>query len=255
MSEISFMYLIKLAWRRIWALILLAVIFAVAAYSYCEFLATPKYEAKAAVLVTNGTIISNALQNSGNPSNSYSVSGSDIGASLNLADTITDILSTSDIFKLLSDEIDNKYDYKQLRSMAKVTRSSDDSLFVNVTFTASTDKEAIKLVNSFIALAPDYITKYIPYSNAMVASTADTASVVFPKTMVTVMMAGIAGALIAFGIVFLIDSMDHAINGEEDFVSKYDIPLLGSIPDFENTLSVSNSNYYKKGGYSNAAKG
>lgn len=252
MNEITIMYLLRLAWRRIWALILAMVVFAAAAFAYCEFLATPKYNAVAKVIVTNGSIITNAIQSDGTIKGSASVSSTDITASLNLANTVKDILTTSDIFKQLSDSIGNTYTYKELRDKASVYRGGDDTLIVNVAFTASTEKEAIKLVNSFVALAPDYITKYIPNSVAMVADTADTASEVYPRTLITTAVSGILGAILAFVAAFIIDSMDHAINGEEDFSNRYDIPLLGSIPDFENTVVIS-TNYHKKGGYSSGS--
>lgn len=250
MNEITIMYLLKLAWRRIWALILAMVIFAGAAFAYCELLATPKYTATASVLVTNGSITTtNSIQN-GVEAESNSVKTTDISASLYLADTIIDILTTSDIFKQLSTSMGDKYTYDQLRSMATVSRKGDDTLFVNVSFSASTADEAIMLANAFVKLAPDYITKYIPYSNAMVAATADSAAEVYPRTLITTAVAGMLGAVLAFAGVFIIDSMDHALNGEEDFVSRYDIPLLGSVPDFENTVMNSSGNYnYKKGGY------
>lgn len=248
MNDITITYLLKLAWHRIWALILALVVFAAAAFAYCEFLATPRYNATAKVIVTNGSIITSAIQSDGTIKGSSSVSGTDISASLNLANTVKDILTTSDIFKQLSDSIDNKYTYKELRHMATVARGGDDTLIVNVSFTASNDKEAIKLVNAFVALAPDYITKFIPNSVAMVADTADTATETFPRTMITTAVVGVVGAVLAFAAVFVIDSMDHAIDGEEDFANRYDVPLLGSVPDFGNTVVISN-NYYKKGGY------
>jgi capsular polysaccharide biosynthesis protein len=202
--------------------------------------------ATASVLVTNGTIMVESIPEE---YDSDRVSGTDISASLSLANTIVDILTTSDIFKDLSDEIDNKYSYKELRNMATVNRKSDHTLFVNVSFTASSSSEAIMLVNKFVSLAPDYIVEYIPLSKAMVAATADSTTVVFPKTPITTLVAAMVGALVAFGIAFMVESMDHAINGEEDFVSKYEIPLLGSVPDFETTMLTGSSSYYKKGGY------
>lgn len=252
MNEITIMYLLKLAWQRLWALIIAAAVFAGAAFSYCEFLATPQYMATASVIVTNGTITSNTFQDENTThSGSNSVSGTDISASLNLANTITDILTTSDIFKQLSEEISDvyNYDYRRLRSMASVKRKNSDTLIVNVSFTASNSKEAMYLVNEFIKLAPDYITEFIPLSKAMIADTADSANMVFPKTLVTSAAVGLIGAILAFGVAIIIDTMDHAINGEEDFTSRYDIPLLGTVPDFETTTTVSTSNYYRKGGY------
>lgn len=248
MNEITIMYLLRLAWRRIWALILAMVVFAGAAFAYCEFLATPKYTAVAKVIVTNGSIITSAINNDGTISDSR-VNSTDITASLNLANTVKDILTTSDIFKKLSDSIGNTYTYKELRSKATLSRASDETLIVNVSFSASSGEEAIKLVNAFVSLAPDYITKYIPNSVAMVADTADSATEVYPRTLITTAVAGVLGAVLAFAAAFIIDSMDHALNGEEDFVNRYDIPLLGSVPDFENTVIGSTNYYNKKGGY------
>ena len=251
MNDISVAYLLKLAWHRLWALALALVVFAGSAFAYCEFLATPRYTATAKVIVTNGSIITNAIQSDGTIKGSSSVSGTDISASLNLANTVKDILLTSDIFKQLSESIDNKYSYRELRNMATVSRAGNDTLIVNVSFSASNDKEAISLVNTFVNLAPDYITNYIPNSVAMVADIADSASEVFPRTAITTSVVGLIGVILAFAVVFIIDSMDHAIDGEEDFTNRYDVPLLGAVPDFENTVIGSNNyyNYGRKGGY------
>ncbi len=209
---------------------------------FCKFLATPAYTATASVLVTNGGII---VQESYN--GSESVNTTDITASINLVDTITDILETSDIFKQLSNEADVDYTYSDLKNMATVSGRTDNSMFVDVKFKASSEKEATELVNKFVSLAPEYITKFVPYSNVAVASTADKATMVYPKTMSTVMIVALVGAVLAFAIVLLIDSFDQAILGEEDFTSHYSIPLIGSVPDFE-SIGIIGSNNYQKGG-------
>ena len=79
-------------------------------------------------------------------------------------------------------------------------------------------------------------------------STADAASLVFPRTKTTTLTAALVGFVFAFGLVFLIDSFDQAILGEKDFTSHFDVPLIGVIPDFESTGVVAPSNYYQKGG-------
>lgn len=243
MNDISLMYLLQLAWRRIWALVIALVFFATCAFCFCKFLATPSYMATASVLVTNGGTITNEIATA-----SESVNGTDITASLSLANTIVDILKTSDIYKQLAGKINVDYTYQELINKVSVTRRNENTLFVDIKFKASTENEAILLANTFASLAPEYITKYIPYSNAMTASTADKADKVYPRTAVTTAVAGLVGAALAFVVVLIIDSFDQAIKGEEDFTSNYDIPLLGSVPDFENTAVMG---YSTKGGYHN----
>lgn len=245
MKDISLMYLLNLALRRIWILILAAVVFASAAFCYCKFLATPEYTATASVLVTNGGIM---VQNK--EEEREAISTTDISASINLVDTVTDILETSDIYKQLSKEIGNKYSYSQLKGKTTISAKTDHSMFVDVTFKASDPVEATEIVNTFVELTPEYIVKFVPYSNVAVAATADSAVLAFPRTTTISLIAAMLGVVVAFVIVLIVDSFDQAILGEKDFTSHYDIPLIGSVPDFE-TMNVVPSNYYQKGAGTN----
>jgi hypothetical protein len=62
-------------------------------------------------------------------------------------------------------------------------------------------------------------------------------------------IAGLIGALFAFGILILIYSTNTIIRGEEDFLERFNVPVIGTIPDFANAHS---EKYYKSsyyGGY------
>lgn len=246
MKEISLIYLFDLAIRRLWALVLAAVIFAAGAFCYCKFLAVPQYTATASVLVTNGGIMTQKIEG-----DDETISTTDISASLSIVDTVIDILNISDIYKALAEELDGQYTYNQLKSRVSISSKTNKSMFVSVSFRSANPKEAVKIVNKFVELSPEYIVKFVPYSHVAVASTADSASLVFPKTTTTTATAGIVGIVFAYALVFLIDSFDQAISGEKDFMSHFDIPLIGTIPDFESTGVIVPSNYYQKGGKSN----
>ena len=228
MNDISIFYLLNLALRRLWALFLAGIIFTSGAYAYCKFLATPSYSAKASVLVTNGSIISEA----DSPDNSVTVT--DISASLSLANTIADVLQASGIFKTIAEDIDNQYSYRQLMGMSTIQRRNNMTMVVDVTFSTSDPNESIRLANIFVKTAPEYIMEVIPYSNAIVLSEADVASKTYPRTLTTSLFVGLVGAVLAFAVVFIIDFFDQAIKGEEDFKVKFDIPIIGIVPDFEN---------------------
>jgi len=242
MKDISLMYLFDLALRRIWALILAAVVFGAAAFCYCKFLATPQYTATASVLVTNGGIMTKA-DTDGNET----ISTTDISASINLVDTVMDILETSEIYKKLSESIDGEYSYKRLKAGTTISSKADHSMFVDVSFRASSPQEATEIVNAFVQLTPEYIVEFVPYSNVAVAATADSAALVFPRTTTSIFISSIVGVVVAFAVALLIDSLDQAVLGEADFTMHYDIPLVGNIPDFESMGIVSSSNYYQKG--------
>ena len=92
MNNISLISLLKLALKHIYALILSGVVFAAVAFSYCKFVAVPKYSATGSILVTNGSIINDTQSSATSSTSSRNVSYTDINASLQLADTINDIL-------------------------------------------------------------------------------------------------------------------------------------------------------------------
>lgn len=247
MNDISLSYLVKLALKKLWFLLIAAVIFGGCTFCYCNFLTKPIYKASGSLLVTNGALISNST-NASYQSSSSKIAGTDIVASLNLADTIKDILNTPDIFKELSEATGGKYSYRTLMSSSTVARRSDTTLFIDISFSTGSRKDSVELVNKFLELAPTYISKSLPDSNSSITTTADNAVKTYPRTAFSTLTAALIGAVVAFVIVFIIDSTDHALKGDKDFTENFSIPLLGTVPDFAETQM------YSKGGYGNGSK-
>lgn len=242
-KTINIMDLVMLAWRRIWIIILAAVFCAVGAFSYCKFFLTPSYSATASILVTNGAVTTSYDENSDK------VSGSDISASLYLSYTVVDILNTPDIYKKVADSLGKGYEYQNLMARSRVARRSEETLFVDVTFSSTDPKEAMRVANKYVEVACGYIPEFIPSSRAMVASTAIKAVMTYPRTMSTTAVAGLVGAVAAYIILFIIESLNRSIKGEEDFTANFDVPLLGAVPDFENAESVGYRKSKGRGGY------
>ncbi len=253
MDKLSIIYLLQLALKRIWALILACVIFAGSAFAYCKFVAVPVYSASASILVTNGALISTYDPSLVNQKTS--VNGTDIAASKALADTVVDILKTSNIYIDLAKETGNRYSYGSLKGMASVSKRNDETLFIDITFNSTDQNDAKELVNKFARISCDYIVDFIPYAKANVAEEADGAGKVSPRTTFITGLAGLAGIVVAYLLVLLIDLLNQSIRGEEEFVARYDIPLIGSVPDFEAAGATYGSTYlYSKGGYPSGKK-
>lgn len=248
-NNISLIGLLKLALRYIYILIAVALVAAIVAFSYCNFIAVPRYSSTGSIVVTNGAIINN----SSSQSTSNKVSTSDIAASLQISNTIIDILNTNDIYKELASDLGNKYTYTDLMGRATVKRRSEDTLFIDATFTADTPEEARALVNGFLKLVPDYILKFIPNSTAAVTTTADKAVKIYPRTSKTVFVSALAGVLLSYAVIYLISIFNTTIKNEDDVKSNYDLTVLGNIPDFSSAAFNKRNKYYaySKGGNAN----
>ena len=248
-NNISLIGLLKLALRYIYILIAVALVAAIVAFSYCNFIAVPRYSSTGSIVVTNGAIINN----SSSQSTSNKVSTSDIAASLQISNTIIDILNTNDIYKELASDLGNKYTYTDLMGRATVKRRSEDTLFIDASFTADTPEESQQLVNSFLKLVPDYILKFIPNSTAAVTTTADKAVKIYPRTSKTVFVSALAGVLLSYAVIYLISIFNTTIKNEDDVKSNYDLTVLGNIPDFSSAAFNKRNKYYaySKGGNAN----
>ncbi|MBO4693003.1 MAG: hypothetical protein J5659_01225 [Clostridia bacterium] len=242
MQEISIFVLFKIALRRAWALILAFVIAAAAAFCYCEFVATPVYGANASIIVTNGAVVNSEETSSAN----NKVLGSDIQASLMLVDSVVDMLKTPDIYKYLARKLGSEYDYKALKACTTIARRGEDTLFIDISYKDNDPQRAIKVTNVFASAACDYVAEFINRTDPKIVSSADRANLVAPRTIKSTLLYGFGAAFILYLIFVFFELFNNKIKGEEDFTSRYNIPLLGSIPDFDEARKAS---AYKKGGY------
>ncbi len=228
MENLNLVFLFRIFYRRLLVIVLCFAVAAGAAFAYCEFIATPKYRATASVMVTNGAIISDDES-----SVKKSVTSTDIQASLNLVDTVADILATPGVYRETAKALGDKYTYNQLMGMASIKRRSETTLFVDVSFQNSDPKEAINIANAFVNTACNYIAGVIPNSNATVAAPAVGAKLTYPRTFATTALVGLAAAAAVYIVFIFAETTNRVIRSEEDFVSQYDVPVLGSIPDFD----------------------
>lgn len=245
MNENSISKLVNLALQNIIIIIATMLVFAVSAYAYCIYFITPRYSATGSVIVTNGSI-----SIFGDSSNTDPVTRSDIADSITLSTTIVDILNTNDIYKDLSDKLEKEYGisytYGSLKSSTKIARRSEETLFIDVTVTHYSQQDVITILNNYLELAPDYISKFIPHSTATVTTKADSAQKTFPNELSATIIAATAGAIISYGIIYLIYYFKNTVETEDDLLNNFEnITVLGSIPDFDNARSTKDSKYYR----------
>lgn len=249
MNNISIMYLLQLAWKRIWLLLIAMVVFAVATFGYCKFFATKRYSAKASIIVTNGNVVNNSEDD-------YAefIATSDLSASNNLSNTVTELLKTTKVYDAFVEEYGKKYDIDRggvVKGMTSVAKRENNNPFIDLTVTSTDAQLAQDMANDLANFACSYVTEdYFKRAEIVVADEATRASCIYPRSMFATGVAAIVGLVVMFAIVFIFDTLNQSIRGEEEFNMRFDIPIIGSVPDFGDTEII--DSYYKKGGYGSA---
>lgn len=235
--------MLKIAAKRWWALILAALVAGGMTFGYFTFFTVPKYSATGSIIVTNGTIIVDSTYTS----EDSKVEGGDISTSMNFAETVTDILKTSEIYKKLAAKTGDKYDFAQLQGMTSVRRRSTGTLFIDVTITTTNKEESINLVNTYLGLTPEYINSIVRNTSVFI-NEAENAKVVNVNVITMTVLAAILAAVVVYLIIFLIYYSDAIIRDDDAFKDRFDIPIIGVIPDFSKAR-VKENRYYKRSNY------
>lgn len=230
MKELSLSNIVSIILHRIWLVILVAIICATAAYGYYNYVATPVYSARASVLINNGGLFSDSYDGYNSPINT-----NDLSASIYLVDTCVDILKSQGIYQELSDALNKEYSFQQLKGAFSVKKRADENLFIDISFRSTDPAEAVAIVNAFRDITPSYMKSKLPAVRIEPMDMAVGAGIIYPSTMTSSFLFGFLGAAITSIILVLFATLDQTIKSEEDFVETFDIPVLGAVPDFDNS--------------------
>ena len=254
MNNITIEYLFQLLLRRIWIVIVSGILCGIITFTYCSLFATELYSASAKVIIGNGAFsfgeedeenvdLSSNLSSIA-PVTSHKISGSDIQSSMYLANACKELLQAQPIYEQLAEAMGEKKDtYNSFRRSIVVELASEDSIFITITASSTKPEKAVEMANTFAALTPKYLNKYMPLADVGVTDTARSAGKTAPRTVFFTCLLTLAGAVVSYLIALIFDMNDKTIKGETDFTQTYTIPILGTVPDFDNPTAMSTGGY------------
>ncbi len=229
MGEFSITSLIGLA-RKNWGYLLAAIaVCAVIAYCLCAFVLTPTYQTKVSFVATNGGVGA-TIQTSDK------IISTDVAASLAMVDTYVDLLKTTNLYKELSKQVNDKYTFAELKDMISVNKRNADSLFIDVFVTSVDPADSVLIANKFLEIGEQYVSNSMNEPDKVLiikVEQSSAASQNYPNTPLMIFMASLLGFAVVFAIIVIVFVMDKTIKGEQDFTENYDIPVLGNVPNFK----------------------
>ena len=234
--ELTLSDFINVAIKRIWILIIAAVIGGLVAMYYSNFLVVPKYRSSSKFYVdTQGTstIDATVLDQQRNTAYARMIVGSYL-----------DIFQTYNFSKYLADNIDStelskEYDYIQLYKAISYDYTEDTESFT-VTVVADTPEDAYVIAQSIQDEAESYLVTMKPAAKGTI-KVIDNARLekrpINLRTSLNVLLGAFLCAVIAFIIVFIIEINDVRIKSEKEVSEIFGLPILGSIPEYMSTGS------------------
>ncbi len=223
MNTISPKAIFRALLSRAWLIAAVAVICSLVTCLTSLTLVTPVYRATASIVVNNGGINSNAAMSQG-----------DYNASVQMLATCVDILETRNSYELLSGRLNYaEWKEKDYSDSVSVSVRSSNSLFIDISAAHTDPKKAVEIANTFASLAPQSIESVFTTAKVTVAQNAVEASKISPRVALLTVSAFLIGALAVVGVIVVIAITDQSVKGEDDLIDRYNVPILGNVPDFD----------------------
>lgn len=222
MSDISVVDIINMMLTFWWFIVVLAVLVGGATYTYFKISAVPEYKSTAKIYINT----------EGQQSSTDVNAGALINAG-NLLPTYIDVLKSSNFLQIVSDDLDNRYSEKEIKSMTTMEAVVDTNI-ISLKVVNADAHAAYLIASSIVNNAPNEIARVFGGGSTKLTEYPKEASEAeATHTTRNAIIGDIIGAVIAMLIIFLVNLFDTRVKNKDELVEKYGLPILGEMPSLE----------------------
>ena len=220
--EIDVFAMLKTLWKRKFSIVLVALVFAIAAFGYSAFLAKKEYQSTSRIYVVS-------RQNQDN----NALTNSDLQAGSYLVKDYREIILSQNVLSQAIEEL--KLDLTPAELSKKISVSvPTDTRILSITAKDGDPKEAARIANGLRNVAA---AKIISVTKVSDVTTLDEAEVPqspsSPNIKRNVLLGFIAGAGLMVVLMVVVEVLDDRVKRPEDVEELMGLTLLGVVPDIK----------------------
>ena len=220
--EIDVFAMLKTLWKRKFSIVLVALVFAIAAFGYSAFLAKKEYQSTSRIYVVS-------RQNQDN----NALTNSDLQAGSYLVKDYREIILSQNVLSQAIEEL--KLDLTPAELSKKISVSvPTDTRILSITAKDGDPKEAARIANGLRNVAA---AKIISVTKVSDVTTLDEAEVPqspsSPNIRRNVLLGFIAGAGLMVLLLVVVEVLDDRVKRPEDIEELMGLTLLGVVPDIK----------------------
>ncbi|MEZ7645372.1 Wzz/FepE/Etk N-terminal domain-containing protein [Streptococcus parasanguinis] len=220
--EIDVFAMLKTLWKRKFSIILVALVFAIAAFGYSAFLAKKEYQSTSRIYVVS-------RQNQDN----NALTNSDLQAGAYLVKDYREIILSQNVLSQAIEEL--KLDMTPAELSKKINVSvPTDTRILSITAKDGDPKEAARIANGLRNVAAEKIISVTKVSDVTTLDEAEVPqSPSSPNIRRNVLLGFIAGAGLMVVLLVVVEVLDDRVKKPEDVEELMGLPLLGVVPDIK----------------------
>ena len=220
--EIDIFATLKVLWKRKFSIILVALVFAIAAFGYSAFLAKKEYQSTSRIYVVS-------RQNQDN----NALTNSDLQAGSYLVKDYREIILSQNVLSQAIEEL--KLDMTPAELSKKISVSvPTDTRILSITAKDGDPKEAARIANGLRNVAAEKIISVTKVSDVTTLDEAEVPqSPSSPNIRRNVLLGFVAGAGLMLVLLVVVEVLDDRVKRPEDVEELMGLPLLGVVPDIK----------------------
>lgn len=220
--EIDVFAMLKTLWKRKFSIVLVALVFAIAAFGYSAFLAKKEYQSTSRIYVVS-------RQNQDN----NALTNSDLQAGSYLVKDYREIILSQNVLTQAIEEL--KLDLTPAELSKKISVSvPTDTRILSITAKDGNPKEAARIANGLRNVAAEKIISVTKVSDVTTLDEAEVPqSPSSPNIRRNVLLGFIAGAGLMVVLMVVVEVLDDRVKRPEDIEELMGLTLLGIVPDIK----------------------
>lgn len=222
--ELSIKEVFEVLYKRLILIISCILICAAFSYVFNKFIRKPIYTASVQLYVNPNDTTSTANLN-------------ELNYAQKVVSTYINLLRTQTFYRQVLEATGLNYSVNQLKAMTQITAVNDTEIF-QITLTSNSASDSYTLVEAMQNIAPQLIANIKENAKISVVD-----PVVYPSgpsgpnvTLNTIIGAAV-GFFIALALAFLWELIDVKIKSKENLAKKYELPILGVVPNYNGIAS------------------
>ena len=214
--------MLKTLWKRKFSIVLVALVFAIAAFGYSAFLAKKEYQSTSRIYVVS-------RQNQDN----NALTNSDLQAGSYLVKDYREIILSQNVLSQAIEEL--KLDMTPAELSKKISVSvPTDTRILSITAKDGNPKEAARIANGLRNVAAEKIISVTKVSDVTTLDEAEVPqSPSSPNIRRNVLLGFIAGAGLMVVLMVVVEVLDDRVKRPEDVEELMGLTLLGVVPDIK----------------------
>ncbi len=234
--EINIIPLLLYLLKKIWVIILVGLVAASAAFLGIKIFGTPTYRCGFTAYVNN--------KHAASSGNTDYLSVSDVNAAKELVKTYSAILTSNTILSSAKEEQNLNYSVGQLKGMVS-TRIQDETEIIQVYVVARSPEESYNVAQAIASVAPQKMAEIVEGSSMKIVEMPEVPGSIYkPNYQRYTVLGFVAGCLFAILILIIVYFRNDTITDEAEVESRFNVPVLGIIPDANSTTGGKSGYYY-----------